>query len=343
MLFCIVACTDARTLQLANIPFRMVTKTGTVVVKPSTSAAGGAGPTANTVTIKAPRSTQAPPFAQPGIDRMRQQQADQRKRKHSDAGTSPTPDSTAVQDTPENGGAGGRTTFGGTNGRYNQWTSGVSRKAGATKPRQPDREVSMSPTEFSHQLEVALYQTRPLAAPATAVESQPVSASAGDHASNAAPAAAALDLASHRQRLIQNHNRTATQLSKHQKTASSGNRKATAQASQRSQAQQQQVEDTHGDSLLLMPFTAPLPLSTTSSTVKRVNANKSRINDGVGQSSSGGSLFSHIFSGAGNAARGNPSGSDASPNYLEQVTILAAVLCVQFGVELFAALLSDRG
>jgi hypothetical protein len=337
MLFCIVACTDARTLQLANIPFRMVTKTGTVVVKPSTSAAGGAGPTTNTVTIKAPRSTQAPPFAQPGIDRMRQQQADQRKRKHSDSGTSPTPDSTAVQDTPENSGAGGRTTFGGTNGRYNQWTSGVSRKTGATKPRQPDREVSMSPTEFSHQLEVALYQTRPLAAPATAVESQPITVGAGVHASSAAPTTAQ-DLASHRQRLIQNHNRTATQLSKQQKTASSGNRKATAHASQRPQAQQQPVEDTHGDSLLLMPFTAPLPLSTTtSSTARRASTNKTRSSDDGGQTSSGGSLFSHIFSGAGSAARGNPSGNDASPNYLEQVTTLAAVLCVQFEVEVLCA------
>jgi hypothetical protein len=337
MLFCIVACTDARTLQLANIPFRMVTKTGTVVVKPSTSAAGGTGPTSNTVTIKAPRSTQAPPFAQPGIDRMRQQQADQRKRKHSDSGTSPTPDSTTVQDTPENSGAGGRTTFGGTNGRYNQWTSGVSRKAGNTKPRQPDREVSMSPTEFSHQLEVALYQTRPLAAPATVLESQPITAGAGVQAINAAPAASALDLASHRLRLIQNHNRTATQLSKQQKTASSGNRKAIAQTSQRAQSQQQQVEDTHGDSLLLMPFTAPLPLSTTNSTAKRASANKTRSSDEAGQSSSGGSLFSHIFSSAGSAVRSNPSGNDASPNYLEQVTILAAVLRVQFWVEVLCA------
>jgi hypothetical protein len=323
-----VPCTDARTLQLANIPFRMVTKTGTVVVKPSTSAAGGAGPTTNTVTIKAPRSTQAPPFAQPGIDRMRQQQADQRKRKHSDSGTSPTPDNTTVQDTPDSSGAGGRTTFGGTNGRYNQWTSGVSRKSGATKPRQPDREVSMSPTEFSHQLEVALYQTRPLAAPATVTESQPVTASAGVHASNSA-STTAQDLASHRQRLIQNHNRTATQLSKQQKTASSGSRKATAHASQRAQAQQQPVEDTHGDSLLLMPFTAPLPLSTTNSTAKRASANKARSSDEAGQSSSGGSLFSHIFSGTGPGARNNPSGNDASPNYLEQVTLSVHLLLRQ--------------
>ena len=300
---------------MANIPFRVSAGNGTVLlVKPSTPLED-TGSSTNVSSMPAPaskpsRSNIPPPFAQPGIQRMRQQQADQRKRKITPSGVTSQyyPSEEVLSMSP---------------------SKFASKLESTLKQRLKEEELAQQQQQGIHQSERDHFNN-----------SVGSGAGAGTGSGSIDAEINAQQLANHRQKLILNQNRSVAQQVKLQKAAINKRNNAQQQLQQQLKQYNQQTDTStqhfDGESNYHMLISGTLPLEWTDNRANLPQQQHPTSTGNSNGSNSSGSLFSQILSGQGSSAGGiraavsgssrnhaNPSDVENEYNTGEDVSVVA--------------------